>query len=253
MSTLPLSFKAFENSPDALDAMRANLRECAAHIHAVARKTGRDLHLGLEPEPLCTLETSAELIAFLSDFDDEFRRVVGMNYDACHLAIEFEEPRETLEQLRAAGVRLSKFHLSSALRLTPTPAARARLADFIEPTYLHQVVSRDAAGALERHADLPQALAAAARRAPGATDEWRVHFHIPVHAHPELVFGDTRNHIEGVLDALVTTPEMCRHLEIETYTWAVLPRLSASQTSSIRSSPSMTGCSLNLQRAEWPE
>ena len=82
MSTLPLSFKAFENSPDALDAMRTNLRECAAHIHAVARKSGRDLHLGLEPEPLCAFETSAELIAFISDFDDEFRRVVGMNYDA---------------------------------------------------------------------------------------------------------------------------------------------------------------------------
>jgi hypothetical protein len=223
VSTLPLSFKAFGSTADEVRAMRAHLSECARGIRRLEARTGRDLHLGLEPEPLCTLETSAELVGFLSGFDDEFREVVGMNYDTCHLAVEFEDPAEALERLRAAGVRISKFHLSSALRLTPAPAARARLAEFAEDTYLHQVVSRGAGGALTRFIDLPDALSAAAEREPAAGDEWRVHFHVPVHAQPELIFGDTRDHISGVFDRLAADPALCRHLEIETYTWAVLP------------------------------
>lgn len=230
VSTLPLSFKGFDWTPAEREATRRHLLECAAHIEKLVRQSGRDLHLGLEPEPLCTLETSDELIGFLSEFDDEFRHRVGMNYDCCHLAIEFEEPGEALARLRAAGVRLSKFHLSSALRLHPSAEALARLREFDEDTYLHQVVVRPGdGGGLRRHVDLPDALLAVVEGREGATpvagppDEWRVHFHVPVHAHPDLVFRDTRDHVSGVLDELARTPNLCRHLEIETYTWAVLP------------------------------
>ncbi len=231
VSTLPISFKGFDWTPAEREAARRNLLDCAAHIQRLARRSHRDLHLGLEPEPLCTLETSDELIAFLAEYDDDFRRVVGMNYDCCHLAVEFEEPRETLAKLTAAGVRLSKFHLSSALRLHPSAEALARLREFDEDTYLHQVVVRPGdGGPLRRHLDLPDALLAAVdgREAVSPTtgaapDEWRVHFHVPVHAHPDLIFRDTRDHVSGVLDVLAATPDLCRHLEIETYTWSVLP------------------------------
>ncbi|MFN0128641.1 MAG: metabolite traffic protein EboE [Verrucomicrobiales bacterium] len=231
VSTLPISFKGFDWTPVEREASRRFLLECATHIQRLSRTTGRDLHLGLEPEPLCLLETSDELISFLLEFDDAFREVVGMNYDCCHLAIEFEEPRETLEKLSAAGIRLSKFHLSSALRLHPSAEALARLREFDEDTYLHQVVVRPSdGGALRRHIDLPDALLAAAegREAVSPTngmapDEWRVHFHVPVHAHPDLLFRDTRDHVSGVLDVLAAKPNLCHHLEIETYTWAVLP------------------------------
>jgi hypothetical protein len=231
VSTLPISFKGFDWTPLEREATRRHLLECAAHIEKLARESGRDLHLGLEPEPLCTLETSEELIAFLAEFDDDFRRVVGMNYDCCHLAIEFEEPGDALARLAAAGVRISKFHLSSALRLHPSAEALARLREFDEETYLHQVVVRPGdGGPLRRHIDLPDALLAAAEgrealspSAGGAPDEWRVHFHVPVHAHPDMLFRDTRDHVSGVLDRLAEAPETCRHLEIETYTWAVLP------------------------------
>lgn len=231
VSTLPISFKGFDWTPVEREAARRHLLECAAHIEKRSRQSGRDLHLGLEPEPLCTLETSEELIGFLSEFDDDFRRVVGMNYDCCHLAIEFEEPREALARLSAADVRISKFHLSSALRLHPSAEALARLREFDEETYLHQVVVRPGdGGPLRRHIDLPDALLAAVEgrealspSGGGAPDEWRVHFHVPVHAHPDLIFRDTRDHVSGVLDVLSATPDLCRHLEIETYTWGVLP------------------------------
>ena len=98
-----------------------------------------------------------------------------------------------------------------------------KLGDFAEDTYLHQVVIRAGDGSLRRFSDLPQALAAAEFETPSMDDEWRVHFHVPVHAQPELVFGDTRDHITGVLDVLTKHPDSCRHFEIETYTWAVLP------------------------------
>lgn len=231
VSTLPLSFKGFDWTPFERQAARQHLLECAAHIERLVRVSGRDLHLGLEPEPLCTLETTGELIEFLSEFDDDFRRVIGVNYDCCHLAIEFEDPREALAQLAAAGVRVSKFHVSSALRLHPSAEGLARLREFDEETYLHQVVVRPAGGGpLRRYVDLPDALLAAAegreavnRAGDAGSDEWRVHFHVPVHAHPDLVFRDTRDHVSGMLDVLAASPELCHHLEIETYTWGVLP------------------------------
>jgi sugar phosphate isomerase/epimerase len=223
VSTLPLSFKEFGSSPAARDLIRENLVACARHIEQIAASSGRELHLGLEPEPLCTLETTDELIAFLLGFDETTRRVVGMNYDTCHLAVEFEEPSKSLAKLRDAGIRLSKIHLSSALKLRPTPEGLRKLGDFAEDTYLHQVVIRAGDGSLRRFSDLPQALAAAEFETPSMDDEWRVHFHVPVHAQPELIFGDTREHITAVLDVLKKHPDSCRHFEIETYTWAVLP------------------------------
>ena len=227
VSTLPLSFKGFGAfDPAKKAAVIANLSACAAHIDAVSARTGRELHLGLEPEPLCTLETSAETVDFLAPLPSDLKRVIGVNYDACHLAIEFEEAPTALAAFRQAGIRISKFHLSSALRLQPTAEALAHLAAFTEDTYLHQVIVRPGTGgALRRYRDLPDALeaVAAGTEKPAGGDEWRVHFHVPVHAHPELVFADTRDHIGCVLDALARDPDLCHHLEIETYTWGVLP------------------------------
>ncbi|MEZ5299264.1 MAG: metabolite traffic protein EboE [Verrucomicrobiales bacterium] len=233
VSTLPGSFKEFVAAdPDRAEAIYANLHACAAHVAALAEKSGRDLHLGLEPEPLGWFETTAETVAFFAEMaqrfpgDDRIARHLGVNYDTCHLAVEFEEPGAALGALRDAGIRMSKLHLSSALRLQPTAEALARLRDFQEDTYLHQVVMRREGGDLRRFRDLPPALdfaAAAAAEPAQIGDEWRVHFHIPLHAQPAAPFGDTQAHLLGVLDALTADPSLCRHLEMETYTWEVLP------------------------------
>jgi hypothetical protein len=229
ISTVPLSFKAFATTPAQREAMYANLAACARHIEALCDRTGQDFTLGLEPEPLCLIETTAETVAFFDGWaaaDPDvrhWRRYVGINYDCCHLAVEFEEPRAALNGLVDAGLRISKLHLSSALRVTPDAAGRGALAAFVEPTYLHQVVAGNAVtgDVFRRHVDLPDALADPQPVSPG--EEWRVHFHVPLHASPGSPFRDTRDHLIGALDWLAERPDACAHLEMETYTWEVLP------------------------------
>jgi hypothetical protein len=182
------------------------------------------LHLGVEPEPLGLWETSAETVRFFQEMelqrpgDSRLRTHLGVNYDACHLATEYVEPAAAIGAFQKAGIRISKIHLSSALRMTPDVAARAWLRSFVEDTYLHQVIAKTADGLLRRDKDLDLALA----RPPGDR-EWRIHFHVPLHA-AALAHGETTaDHLLGLLDLLARDPALCPHLEMETYTWEVLP------------------------------
>lgn len=228
VSTLPGSFKSFVAGQDAEMAMRRNLWACVEHIAALSERSGRDLHLGLEPEPLCYLETSAESVHFFDQLradrptDHRVDFHLGLNYDTCHFAVEFEDPAAALARLSAAGIRLSKVHLSSALAVRPNAEARRALARFAEETYLHQVVVRDSPGRFRRYRDLPEALNDEPQSgAHGA--EWRIHFHIPLHAQPMAPLGTTVPHLLGVLDAVAADPARCHHFEMETYTWDVMP------------------------------
>jgi hypothetical protein len=148
---------------------------------------------------------------------------LGVNYDTCHFALEFEEPQDAIRKLKHHGIRLSKIHLSNALRLAPGPAALRQLAAFAEEVYLHQVIVRQEDGSLRRFKDIDLALAepSVRRLSPGA--EWRVHFHVPLHGSPPEEFGTTADHVLGILKLLAADPQQCSHLEMETYTWAVLP------------------------------
>jgi len=224
VSTLPGSFKEFITEPAQEQAIRDNLWKCVEHIAAVSERTGKALHLGLEPEPLGYFESSAETIAFFDQMraehpnDARLAAHLGINYDTCHLAVEYEEAVDALGAFRAAGIRISKLHLSAALKVTPDASIRARLKPFEEDVYLHQVIERQPDGTLTRHRDLDVALAT-----HSDADEWRIHFHIPLHCSDGEWFASTRNHIDGVLDLLQTDPSLCSHLEMETYTWEVLP------------------------------
>jgi hypothetical protein len=207
--------------------MRANLWRCVDRVAELSRKSGRELHLGLEPEPLCYLETTPETVRFFEQLrgdrpgDTRLDRHLGVNYDACHLAVEFEDAVESLQQLATAGIRLSKVHLSSALKVQPTAAAREVLRSFADATYLHQVVVRLRDGRRLRYPDLEPALSAGADA--GAAEEWRIHFHVPLYHSPSSGFDTTADHVLGVLDVVGKDPQRCRHLEMETYTWEVLP------------------------------
>jgi hypothetical protein len=229
VSTVPGSFKEFITTSQQVAAMRANLWKCVEHIAALSRRTGHDLHLGLEPEPLCFLETTAETLSFLADMrndrpgDERLPRHLGVNYDTCHLAVEFETPREALTRFQNDRVRVSKIHLSSALRVRPTSEVRKALAAFADNTYFHQVIERQADCSIRRYRDLDLALDAAASLRDPESVEWRIHFHIPLHSAPTPFFGSTSDHILGVLDFLQANPGLCSHLEMETYTWEVMP------------------------------
>jgi hypothetical protein len=224
VSTVPGSFKEFIQSDPQRQAIRDNIFKCVEHIDRRSKESGRILHLGLEPEPLGFLETTGETVEFFGRLRDEhphdprLEQCLGVNYDTCHLAVEYEEPGEALAQLQRHQIKVSKLHLSSALKAQPTAAARTALAGFADNVYLHQVIARGAEGKLARYRDLDDALRAAA-----PAEEWRVHFHIPLPCPATEWFEPTTDHLLGVFDVLKAQPGLCSHLEMETYTWEVMP------------------------------
>ena len=207
-------------------AIVAGLLAAADGLAALERRTGRRIVLGLEPEPLSWLETTDEVVDLfgrrLSPAGDAARTHLGVCYDACHQAVEFEDMAASVAALREAGVALAKVQLSSAI-LLPDPAAdRELLRPFAEDRWFHQVLHRAPGGGLQRHADLPQALASRSAREAG---EWRVHLHVPLFADPlddEGRLRTTRPWLAELL-ALVGRPEVTPHLEIETYSFGAIP------------------------------
>ena len=235
VSTLPCSFKGFPLHGEDMKKIRENIWHCVEHIARLSHQTGRKMYLGLEPEPLCVLESSGETIQFFDRMrgdhphDPRLTEHLGVNYDTCHFAVEFEEPENALGCLLQRGIKISKLHLSSALKLRPTPEAREKLAAFAEDVYLHQVVVCRADGQRCIYRDLDEALAGEPAERwdqeleNGCSDEWRVHFHVPLHSPPTPLFDNTSDHLLGTLDILAANPGICTHLEMETYTWEVLP------------------------------
>jgi sugar phosphate isomerase/epimerase len=240
ISTVPGTFKPLAEAPGAVDDIARNLVRHAAHLVRIERTTGRTIALALEPEPYCFLETIAETVGFFEehlfgtgavrqlgaltglargDAEAALRRHLGVCYDVCHAAVEFEDPAGSLDALHRAGIAIPKLQLSAALRIPVVgPATADHLRPFDEPVYLHQVIERQG-GRLRRHLDLPQALATL-DEAQGA--EWRVHFHVPIFL-AELTDFSTTQAFLGEILALHRRQPMSAHLEVETYTWDVLP------------------------------
>lgn len=226
VSTLPGAFKESVHHADTAKHIRDNLWRCVEHVARISVQADRKMHLGLEPEPLCLLETSGETIHFFDRLNTEHPRderldFLGVNYDTCHLAVEFEEAANALAALHQHRIKLSKIHLSNALRVTPTLEVRNTLRGFADDVYLHQTVIRRADGQRIIYRDLGDALGC--EHEPAETDEWRIHFHIPLHSPPTELFGNTADHLLQTLDVLAADPARCPHLEMETYTWEVLP------------------------------
>ena len=229
VSTVPVSFKGFKLDDRGARAARTNLWRCVEHLEQLTRRTGRTLHLGLEPEPCCFLETTGETVAFFEQLradrpgDMRLDEHLGVNYDCCHLAVEFEPPAEALQRLRRAGIKISKIHLSNALKVRPTMEVRAALKSFADDIYFHQTIERRPNGEIIRYGDLNEALDTSVTELPQAELEWRIHFHIPLHARPTALFDTTADHLIGVLDEVKRSPSICAHFEMETYTWEVMP------------------------------
>ncbi len=231
VSTVPGSFKPLVKTREQEEAIRRNVWRAVERVAAVSERSGKVLHLGLEPEPLCYLETSEETAEFFVQLgvehpnDDRLTRFLGVNYDTCHLAVEYENPESALKRFAAHGIRISKLHFSSAMKVNPTAGAKEALRAFVDPVYFHQVIARNANGngTLTRYLDLDQALQLSAAPEAEPEDEWRIHFHVPLHCGASRIFDTTVDHLLGVMDILQQNPALCSHIEMETYTWEVLP------------------------------
>jgi sugar phosphate isomerase/epimerase len=240
ISTAPGSYRGF-GRPD-FEAIAARLAKVAAELYMLDMQYERPIVLAVEPEPGCTFSTTGEWIAFFEDvllrgrwpalealkpgkrdFQEAIlRRHVTLCFDACHAAVELEDPRAAIERLGRHGLRIGKMQISSALRVTgplPGGAALAQLARFDEPVYLHQTTARDAAGDVHRFDDLGAFLAAASTR---EFAEARTHFHVPIFAESLGGLGTTRAELLAAIAAAIEL-DATEHLEIETYSWHAIP------------------------------
>jgi sugar phosphate isomerase/epimerase len=241
ISTVPAGFRSRVSNDVELEEVARRLAVVVHHLVTIEATTGKRLILALEPEPCCRIETTADAVEFFDRhvFDASaertvadlagvsaeaanglLRRHLGVCVDTCHAAVEYEDPEALLASLDAAGLTVAKVQLSAGLRVVrPDAAAADRLVRFADDVYLHQVVAmRD--GELTRYVDLPEALDALARGE--RADEWRVHFHVPLFQERLGSFENTQPFLRDVLARHKRRP-VSAHLEVETYTWDVLP------------------------------
>lgn len=234
ISTLPIGHRD-EPSDAAADggeraaAAAAQLCGLCEDLARLRDRSRKSVRICLEPEPGCWLERTSDALAFfgevlpavarrLSCAPALLQQHLGVCFDTCHQAIVFEDAAASIAALSAAGVRIGKAQLSSALEIPQPndPAARAQLLGFAEPRFLHQARALRRDGTISGVDDLDQ-LDALPADAP-----WRVHFHVPIHRPSVGHIRTTQPFLEAALPALAALDPL-PHLEVETYTWNVLP------------------------------
>ena len=241
IQSAPLGFKPRVTGADVIASYTSHVLRVAAHLIALAARSGRTVTLALEPEPCCFLETIDETIDYfthhlysgagaealarlahipISEAHAALRRHVGIVFDICHQAVEFEDISASLQKLVDAGIPIFKLQEAAALHMPQvTQATVDALKRYSNTVYLTQTVERKN-GRLTRFLNLEDAFAAW-ENDPGAR-EWRTHFHVPVFLDDLGPFRTTRFAIEEALRFHKAKP-LSRQLEIETYTWDVLP------------------------------
>jgi len=259
ISTSPLSYKLWFNSDNEMDRVKTkstkSLINLVVQLVEIKNKTGKLIHLDLEPEPDGLLENTGEVINFYKDYllkngiielkkklkctTEEAKlhilEHIQICYDVCHFALAYEHPKEVVTQLQKEGIKIGKIQISAALKClksnnTQLLKQQQSLQKFDEPTYLHQAVIRTQSGNLKHFSDLNAGIKA--MNDPDF-EEIRTHFHVPVFVSNFEVLDATQ---EDIIDTLNLWGEnkFSNHLEVETYTWTVLPEhLQTDITSSI--------------------
>jgi hypothetical protein len=241
IQTSPLGFKARVTGPDVVASYTNNVLRVVAHLIELEAKTGRTVRLALEPEPFCFLETTDETIDYfknhlyagaaveklaklahlpIAEANEALRRHLGIVYDICHQAVEYENISESLQKLVDAGVPIFKLQEAAALYM---PEVNQGVVDtlkrYAKTIYLTQTLEKKN-GKLNRFLNVDDAIAAFEKE-PGPR-EWRTHIHVPIFLDDLGQFRTTRFAIEDALRFHKQKP-LSRHLEVETYTWDMLP------------------------------
>ena len=219
ISTLPLGWRAgFKGLDEAVNRLTA----AAEELERLEERTGRLIHVDLEPEPGCVLDTAGDVIELFERLPESTRRHLRVCHDVCHSAVMFEPQQAAIEAYHSAGISVGKIQVSACPELDfdgleedQRAEAMAQLRSFVEPKYLHQTTVRNTGGESSFHQDLPEAL-----EAHGPSGRWRVHFHVPVFAKSLGLIDTTQDQIKACFDAFGGDLPM---LEVETYAWGVLP------------------------------
>ena len=241
IQTAPLGFKPRVTGADVVASYTDHVLRVVAHLVALEAKTGCIVQLGLEPEPFCFLETTDETVDYftrhlysgaaaeklaaladlpISEAHDALRRHLGVVYDICHQAVEYEDITESLQKLTDAGIPIFKLQEAAALHVPEvTQTVVDTLKRYAKTIYLTQTMEKRN-GKLNRFLNLDDAIAVF-EKDPGPR-EWRIHIHVPVFLDDLGPFRTTRFAIADALRFHKQRP-LSRQLEIETYTWDMLP------------------------------
>lgn len=250
VSTSPLSYKHWFTDDEGqleytVEKATWNIIEVVCLLLGIYKNTGKILHLDMEPEADGLIESSTEFINWFQhqliplgidilqdrmaltekEAENALREHVRLCYDVCHFAVGFETVIPVLEKLKKADIKIGRWQLSAALK-APLPVDNERrihtikeLEEFNEPVYLHQVVTRQTDGSLSRYADLPDAIN---DEKAGKAEEWRSHFHVPLFVRDYGLLQSTQDEVARAI-AAQKDERQCNILEVETYTWEVLP------------------------------
>ena len=204
ISTLPLAWRE-PWTAEMRDASRRNLDTLSAEL----AKLDRPIRVAVEPEPGCIVENTTQAAEMLTGWEN-----IGVCLDLAHLAVAWEDPAEAVRRLRDAGLPIVKVQVSAALASDDPENDREVLMQYVEPRFLHQTRSREGLST----DDLDEALAT------GGGTPWRIHYHVPIHAEPVAPLRATTGVLRAALAEIAGGPRaLCDHLDVETYTWGVLP------------------------------
>lgn len=236
ISTVPLGFSELCKDSDFTTRCCDQLIELARFLDRLHDETGRIIRLAIEPEPLCVIETTDQAVGFFAQLREQAKTVqaedivnshIGLCYDICHQAVEYEDVSQSIQQLDENEIRINKVHITCAIELND-PAAnvegRKFLAQFAEQRYLHQTFTKltSTSKQTKNFTDLTAEFANSPPSDWLQAPSWRIHFHVPVHAESLGPLGTTRQSLQ---QAMQTVHELsyAPHLEVETYTWNVMP------------------------------
>lgn len=233
ISTLPASHQWFHADEQRIFAQ---LDAICAYLHHLETTSGKRIILAMEPEPMGHFDNTWGVIDFFNKLKNQSRRAklidrhLGITYDTCHFAIMGESPDYTLPLWEEYGINVAKIQFSNAIELHPTTLDDLEiLSDFNEPVYLHQtsITSTQQSHSHPHHhlfADLDEALTWATnnpQHIPGT--QWRIHYHIPLFTTPKVPLQNTASINTATITWLNSHPKFSPQLEVETYTWSVLP------------------------------
>lgn len=248
ISTSPVSYKFWFSDPKQIEKAKniatKHLVSILFKLEELERETGKYIHLDIEPEPDGLLENTSDVIDFFENFlipestaslisqlgvsEEEAKektlRYITICYDVCHFALAWEDPEFVVSEFNKHSIQIGKVQISAALEARfANPGNQFatilnQLSFFSESTYLHQVTVKKG-DILKKYRDLDLCIK---EEKDISNSIWRIHFHVPVFVKEFQNLFSTQEAIIKVLE-LLKKEKFTKHLEIETYTWEVLP------------------------------
>lgn len=241
IQTAPLAFKPNVSGEEYVRQFTRNIFKVIAHLRKLEETTGKRVKLAIEPEPACYLETTDETVTFfkerifsaagiaelaevaecpISEAEGAARRYLGIVFDIGHQSVGFENITDSLTKIRNAGIPIFKLQEAASLWVQELTLEKIEsLRRFTDTIYLSQT-SLKQNGKITKYLNLGEALDAF--EANPVPTEMRTHFHVPVFLEQIGPFKTTRFGVQEALKMHREQP-LSDHLEIETYTWDVLP------------------------------